>query len=187
MAQRTSEVAAPEEQEVNVADQELTESGRYIPYSGGSMGWFENSGVLKSELGNNYLYYTEMASDRVRSKQFQRWGDRFNRRGDRQRIKKMIGVSLPSGRNTVRGSTRDISRQGLRVQFLEEVKLQKGDDVPIKLYQDEQSSQVVFDGKARVAWSERVGRIRPVWNLGLTFEEMTPEKTEQIAALLIED
>lgn len=187
MAESTSEVAAPEEQEANVADQELTESGRYIPYSGGSMGWFENSGVLKCELGNNYLYYTEMASDRVRTKQFQRWGDRFNRRGSRQRFKKMIGVALPSGRNMVRGSTRDISRQGVRVQFLEEVKLQKGDHVPLRLFQDEHSNQVVFDGKARVAWSERVGRIRPVWNLGLTFEDMTPEQDEHIAALLTED
>ena len=184
MTERTNAVAAPNQPEDAAADDESTESGRYIPYSGGSMGWFENAGVLNCEAGNNYLYYTEMASDRVRSTQFKRWGERFNRRGDRQRFKRMIGVSLTTGRDPVRGTTRDISRHGLRVQFLDDLKLKKGDDVPMKLYQDEKSNQVVYDGKARVVWIERIGKIRPVWNLGLTFEEVGAEQEEKIRALL---
>jgi PilZ domain len=164
--------------------QETTEEGRYIPYSGGSMGWFENSGVLKSELGNNYLFYTAMASDRVRSKQFQRWGERFNRRGGRQRFRAMTGISLGSGRGGARGTTRDISRHGVRVQFLSEVTLKKGDETPLRIHQDEQSDAVAVEVSARVVWSERIGRIRPVWNLGLTFENVTPEQEELLKAFL---
>lgn len=173
-------------EDIEGLDQESTEEGRYIPYGGGSMGWFENSGVLKCELGNNYLYYTAMASDRVRSKQFQRWGERFNRRGDRRRFKRMTGVSLMVGtsKRGVRGTTRDISRHGVRIQFLEEVVLNKGEDVHIKIHQDETSEAVVFDGPAHVVWSERIGKIRPVWNIGLTFENLTPEHEEQLKPLL---
>jgi hypothetical protein len=181
----TDSVAAGSEEPV-APEQELTEEGRYIPYSGGSMGWFENSGVLKCELGNNYLYYTAMASDRVRSKQFERWGERFNRRGERRRFKRMTGVTLATGtgKRGVRGTTRDISRHGVRIQFLEEVVLSKGDDVQIKIHQDEQSDAVVFDGPAHVVWSERIGKIRPVWNIGLTFENLSPEHEAQLKPLL---
>ena len=163
---------------------ETTEEGRYIPYSGGSMGWFENSGVLKCELPNNYLFYTAMTSDRVRSMQFKRWGERFNRRGDRRRFKRMTGVTLGAGKQAVRGTTRDISRHGVRMQFLDEVTLKKGDQVPIKLHPDEQSDAVMFEATALVVWSERVGKIRPVWNIGMTFVDLSPELQEQLAPLL---
>ena len=176
--------AAVPEQEEPQPSSETTEEGRYIPYSGGSMGWFENSGVLKSELGNNYLFYTAMASDRVRSMQFQRWGERFNRRGDRQRVRRMTGVTLGVGRETVRGTTRDISRHGVRVQFLEEVTLQKGDSTHLKVHQSEDSDVVVFEADARVVWAERIGKIRPVWNLGMTLHELTPEQEERLRPLL---
>ncbi len=39
-----------------------TYKGRYIPYGGGSLGWFENSGVLKCEKGNNYKFHTAIDS-----------------------------------------------------------------------------------------------------------------------------
>ena len=185
MTESTSEATTPEESEV-VAERETTESGRYIPYSGGSMGWFENSGVLKCEGANNYLFYTEMASEVVRSTQFKRWGERFNRRGDKQRFRRMIGVTVGDDRDAVRGTTRDISRHGVRVQFLDEVVLEKGDKTSLKLYQDENSSQVVFSGNARVMWSEKIGKIRPVWNLGLTFEDVTAEQDAQLKPLLHE-
>jgi len=176
----------PVESEGPTADGETTEEGRYIPYSGGSMGWFENSGVLKCELPNNYTFHAVMASDRIRSKQFQRWGDRFNRRADRRRFKHMTGVTLAAGKQRVRGTSRDISRHGVRIQFLDEVVLQKGDVVDLKMHQDETSEAVVFTTTAKVVWCERVGKIRPVWNVGMTYENLTPEQDEQLKPLLQE-
>ena len=46
---------------------EETPHGRYIPYSGGSAGWFENSGVLKYERHQNYQFHREMDLPEVRS------------------------------------------------------------------------------------------------------------------------
>lgn len=165
---------------------DVTEEGRYIPYSGGCMGWFENTGVLKCELPNNYTYFTVMASDRVRSKQFERFGERFNRRGDRRRFKRMTGLTLTMGKQSVRGTTRDISRHGVRVQFIESVELNKGDEVKLKVHADEKTDAVALDCRGRVAWCERVGRIRPLWNLGITFMELTAEQEEQLQPMLKE-
>ncbi len=184
--QAAGAAALPAEPEQPATDGETTEEGRYIPYSGGSMGWFENSGVLKSELPNDYTFYTVMTSDRVRSKQFQRWGDRFNRRGDKRRFKRMTGVTLSLGKQRVRGTSRDVSRHGVRIQFLDEVVLEKGNVVELKMHQDEASEAVVFACSAKVVWCERVGKIRPVWNVGMTFEGLTPEQDEQLKPLLQE-
>lgn len=178
-------VAAAEAEEAELReDAEVTEEGRYIPYSGGSMGWFENSGVLKCELGNNYLFYTVMASDTVRRKQFQRWGERFNRRGDRKRFKRMTGALVTVGSNKVRGTTRDISRHGIRVQSLNEIALAKGDSTHLTLFESESSEKAIFECEARVVWAERIGKIRPVWNLGMTLTNLTPEQQEQLTPLL---
>jgi PilZ domain len=175
---------APEAEGQEGQEHDTTEEGRYIPYSGGSMGWFENSGVLKCELPNNYLFYTAMASDRVRSKQFQRWGERFNRRGDRQRYKRMTGVTVTLGRQVAKGTSRDISRHGVRVQFLDEVKLNKGDLVQLKLHESEGSDKVTFEGSAKIVWSERVGKIRPVWNVGMTFENLSEDQSAALQTML---
>ena len=183
-ATETAPASTGGEEQATAPTQEVTAEGRYIPYSGGSMGWFENAGVMKTELPNNYLFYTAMTSDRVRSMQFKRWGERFNRRGDRRRFKRMTGVTLGAGKQAVRGTTRDISRHGVRMQFLDEVTLKKGDQVPIKLHPDEQSDAVMFEATALVVWSERVGKIRPVWNIGMTFVDLSPELQEQLAPLL---
>jgi len=184
MTEATGEGTAMEAAGAAQAAHDTTEEGRYIPYSGGSMGWFENSGVLKCELGNNYLFYTVMASDRVRATQFARHGDHFNRRGDRKRFKRTTGVTIVLGKNMVRGTTRDISRHGIRLQFLEEVNLKSGDQVQIKLHQDEKSDRIVFESPAQVVWCERVGKIRPIWNVGMTFEELSAELGDRLQPLL---
>ncbi|HKI96972.1 MAG TPA: PilZ domain-containing protein [bacterium] len=183
-ATKSAGMTAAEGDEQLESEHETTEEGRYIPYGGGSMGWFENSGVLNCEAGNNYLFYTAMQSDRVRSKQFERWGERFNRRGDRRRYKRMTGVSITQGRHTVRGTTRDISRHGVRMQFLEQVELTKGDMVQVTLYEDEQSQSAMHESPAKVVWFERVGKIRPVWNVGLTFENLTEDQQASLQPLL---
>lgn len=186
--EETEEVLSAEDAESEEQPElatEITEEGRYIPYSGGCMCWYENSGVLKSEVPNNYLFFSVMASDRVRSKQFQRFGERFNRRrGDQRRYKRMTGLLLTFGPQRVRGTTRDISRHGVRVQFTEEVTVSKGDEVAIEVYTDEQSDTVVLSCKGNVAWCEKVGKIRPLWNVGMTFEDLSEEQAEQLQPML---
>jgi hypothetical protein len=170
--------AAPEAEGVSPPEEEALE-GRYIPYSGGCMGWYDNSGVLKTELPNNYLYYTIMDSDVVRSRQFQRWGDRFNRRGGRERFRKETGVTLIWGKEKKQGGTKDISLQGMRLQFLEEISLKKGDAVTVQVLENA-SDKIVVEVQAQVVWSERVGKIRPVQNVGLAFKPLPPEESDRL-------
>lgn len=178
MTETTNEVMAGEG-EKTLLEESLTEEGRYIPYSGGCMGWFENSGVLNYEGGNNYLFHTVMQSDEVRSKQFQRWGESFNRRGDRRRVRREMNVALKAGSQAVNGTTRDISGHGVRVQFLDEINLEKGDGCTLQLYETDSTAGAI-ELEAKVVWSEKIGKIRPVWNMGLTFSNLTPELSEQL-------
>ena len=196
MAEPTSAVAAKRKAEEEVIglsaeeeDQlvpEMTEEGRYIPYNGGSLGWYENSGVLKSEIPNNYLFHTVMASDTVRSKQFQRWGERFNRRGDRKRVRRVTGVTLKVGDRSWRGATQDISRFGVRLQLLDDVTVAKADVGRIAFHQSEDSETVLLECDVRVVWAQRTGKTRAVWNLGMTLENVTAEQKESLAPLLRE-
>jgi PilZ domain len=93
-------------------------------------------------------------------------------------------VTITMGRQPLRGITRDISRQGVRMQFLDEITLKKGDDVKFKLHPDENSDTVLAELTAHVVWSERVGKIRPVWNLGMTFVNLGPDDLERLGPLL---
>ena len=180
------EMVSTEQNEQDSRSTETTEDGRYIPYSGGIMGWFENSGVMKSEIGNNYQFHLLMQSDAIRATQFERWGQRTNRRTVDKRYRKDKGVIMFLDKKEVKGTSRDISGHGVRIQFLEAADVNKGDKCRIKLLETEEGAEIV-ELDARVVWSEKIGKIRPVWNVGMTFMDLTPEQTEKIKPLLVED
>lgn len=167
--------------------EESTSEGRYIPWSGGIMGWFENSLVLKNEIANNYLFYTVMESDTVRSKQFERWGDRFNRRGARGRKRKSLNITiLTEGAKNISGSTQDISSHGIRLQFLEEVGLDKGHACTVQVHKGD-TPEVLLEVRSKVVWVEKVGRVRSVWNIGLTFLDSSTEQVDIIKELVSDE
>jgi hypothetical protein len=166
--------------------EESTSEGRYIPWSGGIMGWFENSGVLKCEIPNNYLFYTVMESDTVRSKQFERWGDRFNRRGPRDRKRKSMNITILADGAKVKGATKDISVHGIRLQFLEEVSLEKGQKCTVQIHKGD-TAEVLVEMNAKVVWEEKVGRVRTVWNIGVTFLDTSPEQVEALTELVSDE
>lgn len=180
------EVVSTEEHTQEARSSDMTEEGRYIPYGGGIMGWFENSGVMKSELGNNYQFHQLMQSDAIRATQFERWGARTNRRTIDKRFRKDKGVIMYLDQKEVKGTSRDISGHGVRIQFLMEADVQKGDRCRIKLLESEGGPEIV-ELDARVVWSEKIGKIRPVWNVGMTFTDITKEQTEKLQPLLVED
>jgi len=177
------EIVSTEEDPQRSRSADSTEDGRYIPYSGGIMGWFENSGVMKSEIGNNYHFHELMQSDAVRAKQFERWGERTNRRTIEKRFRKDKGVIMLVDKTEVKGTSRDISGHGVRIQFLVAANVQKGDECRIKLLETEDGPEIV-ELDARVVWSEKIGKIRPVWNVGMTFTSISKEQAEKIQPLL---
>jgi PilZ domain len=164
------------------ARSEATASGRYIPYSGGSAGWFENSGVLKYERHNNYQFHREMDLPEVRSKQFERWGPAFDRRqGDRRRRELPINV-LREGKATGL-TTWDINNRGIRLQLASEPAFGKGDSVSVELL-DAPGGKALTLLDAQVVWFEQVGTTRAVWNVGLYFPYVSPESGTILTQLI---
>ena len=93
--------------------------GRYIPYSGGSLGWFENSGVLKSERVNNYAFSTVLDGDLVRAKQYVRAGMQTEkRRSQRKEPVQELLVTLKSSTEEQTARVVDLSAEGLKVTYV---------------------------------------------------------------------
>ena len=102
---------------------EILEDGRYVPHSGGMMGWFENSGVSRNERSNNYLFHTALDVAAVREKLFERWsdGENINRRASaRHDVERDVRATLGWTGGTVTAKLKDYSYHGLRMQILEE-------------------------------------------------------------------
>ena len=164
---------------------EMTKDGRYIPYGGGLMGWFENTGVLKTEEKNGYKFHTVVDVDSVREKLFERWGntDTLNRRVvKREKVDDLdIKTTLITGSAEFLATTMDFSVHGLRLQMIqEEVPLKKGDKLNVRLYSDVERNDLAFDLPANIMWINRTGRRRPIWQLGLNFDSLSFEKSQEL-------
>ena len=114
---------------------ETLADGRYVPHSGGLMGWFENAGVLKSERANNYGFHTALDAQAVRDKLFERWsdGENINRRASaRHDVGREVRATLGWSGGTAKAKLKDYSHHGLRMEVLEEeFGLQKGDETQL--------------------------------------------------------
>jgi hypothetical protein len=168
-------------------DMETTPHGRYIPYSGGSMGWFENQSVLRCERNNRYRFHLVMESEYVRAALFQRWGRTTDKRGA-ERIAKENSVNLlmsdrsvpetayhlKTAAGVLEGKTKDISHYGMRLTFAEPVQLSKGDAVTVQLM-DSSGRETALELPATVVWIKREVVIRPVWFVGVAFQQLTHE------------
>lgn len=165
--------AAPAEGGDAAAEQTTTSYDRYIPYSGGSAGWFENSGVLKSEQPNNYQFRVEMDRPEVRSRQFERWGPAFDRRGD-ERKRHRLPVNLVQGSTRTAVTTWDINTRGIRLQFTEPTDLKAGEQLQVELL-DVPEGSAVITLDAQVVWVEESGATHRLWNVGIYFPTMTAD------------
>lgn len=169
---------------------DFTEDGRYIPYSGGCMGWFNNSGVLKSELMNNYTFHTVVDSELIRMKQFERTSEHWAQRRSSFRTIKSLPVNLmirdpdedPTDEKSIKidhekgsltGKSNDISLFGMSIQFLEEPHLAKGDEVVVFVMESDETA--LMEVKSEIVWINMLQHTRPVWNVGIAFSDITKE------------
>lgn len=162
----------------------MTPDGRYIPYSGGLMGWFENSGVLRSERRNGYKFYTMMDAESLRHKLVARWsdGEKVNRRiAARQNVDGRKEVTVAQGPDRVQAATKDFSTHGLRLQIGEALAgLEKGAAVQIGIAANSGASPESLAVGGEVVWVRSAGAKRAVWTFGVAFEEIPHETREQL-------
>lgn len=166
---------------------ETTSDGRYIPYSGGIMTWYENAGVLKCEAPNNYRFHEMVDAEAVRRKLFERWGGGENisrRANERHSLRKPISLLLTtdSGK-TVACSAKDYSSHGLRLQLdgSEQGGFARGDKIQTVIQDGSDSGRNLFDIASQVMWAMQVGKTQPVISMGIAFMDLS---TEQRQALL---
>ena len=154
--------------------------GRYIPYGGGCLGWYENSGVLKTEIPNNYTFYTAIDPELVRARQHAREGSRVEkRRATRKDFEPELSLSLVYGGEDKAAVCKDLSLQGMRVVCVgEDIAFKKGDKVTCRFPQ--KSGRILLELACTIVWAEKSGRIRTIWSFGASFPTLT---TEQQAAI----
>ncbi len=167
--------------------EETSAEGRYIPYGGGSLGWFENSGVLKCEQGNDYKFHTAIDTQKVREKLFDRWGSDVSRRmEERHDVEKETAVRIVWGGQSYDAETKDLSAHGLRLQLLEDPSLKQGDKMSVHVFRKLDYKDELFGIDSEVMWVARVGKRRMVWNLGIGFLKIDEETSAKLTAFLLE-
>lgn len=170
----------------------MNPDGRYIPYSGGCMGWFENSGVMKAELPNDYTFDTVLDAPTVRRVLFEREGEAGDagasrRSEERITVEREVHVTILHGSDSYQALTKDVSPHGLRLQFLVDIAtIQKSDSCKVQLRREEGQDDELLEIESTVMWIARVGTRRPVTNIGIGFTQITDETQGKLTKLLLE-
>lgn len=186
MAQQISRRGGTTSEAAKAVRSEMNPDGRYIPLSGGCLGWFENSGVLKIELPNNYAFHTVLDEATVRRVLFQREGSEISRRLDeRVEVERKLYVTILHEESSHSALTKDVSANGLRLQLVELTEMQKGDSLKVQLKHEESDDKVAIELGAQVMWVARVGTRRIVTNLGLGFPSISESDQRDLQMLLL--
>jgi hypothetical protein len=177
----TAPAQGPAQESAEEAEKTHQADGRYIPYSGGSLGWHENSGVASRERRNNYGFHTAIDGELVKAKQYLRSGLRAEkRRSSRRKITEEMPVVLHTDKETKTGRVYDISKHGIRVMYIgDDILLKTGDQAHVRF--PDSKGAIVLDLLSTVVRSWKAGRTRTLWNYGIAFPLM---KEDQLAKLI---
>jgi len=181
-----AEVAAPPAAEggQQPTDRRYQKDGRYIPYGGGSLGWFENSGVLSNERKNNYAFRTAMEADLIRDTEHKRAGRRSEKRRSRRKVPPQeLTVTLRSSNGEQTGLVVDLSAHGIRVSCAgEEVHLDKLEKIVCEFPASEVDVPPL-ELQCTVVRSQKKVLSRATRNVDLDFAPMSEEQAAALAEL----
>ncbi|MDH4224493.1 MAG: PilZ domain-containing protein [Deltaproteobacteria bacterium] len=157
--------------------------GRYLPYSGGSLGWFESSGMPASEVPQNYKLYTLFDSAKVRQKLFQRWGKELDRRSEtRNNSKKQVGISIQIKKDTFLGVAKDYSMHGMRLQFDKQPPVKLEDDLKVNIHKGN-TKDILKTLNAQVVWMTTQGGKKTTYIVGVGFASITDKESKEIQSM----
>jgi hypothetical protein len=161
--------------------------GRYIPYTGGSLGWFENCGVSKIELPNDYRFFMAVDADWVLVTQLERSGMRKDKRGTaRHRLNPVATATLIVGEQPQVAECKNFSASGLCVQVTAELQaVHKGDPIRVQVH-DQSGRNLLLEQTGSVAWVESSGPSGTIWTYGIAFPELTPDQAEIVQQLTVD-
>ena len=175
-------------QEKQIIRANSTSDGRYIPHSGGLMGWHENSGVLNCEIPNNYTFYKVIQANEVRAKLFSRWGEgeKVSRRAsERLNQRRQVAVEFAWNGQTARGQLRDFSSNGMRITVQQQdLALEKGAQPTLRILKTANSDDAEFEANSEIMWINRSGRDRVVWSMGVMYTDIPPHESARLKDFL---
>jgi hypothetical protein len=161
--------------------------GRYIPYTGGSLGWFENCGVSKVEQPNDYQFFMAIDSDWVVMTQLERSGMRKDRRStSRHRLNPETLVALIVGEQLHAAKCKNLSASGFGAQVIADLQaVYKSDPIRVQIH-DKSGKNLLLELTGSVAWAEKSVQAGTTWTFGIVFPELTPKQSEMVLELSVE-
>jgi hypothetical protein len=159
--------------------------GRYIPYSGGSLGWYQNTGVMKGERANNYQFNLVIDEDLVRAKQHLRSGVQGEkRRSPRKVLADSMTLQMTLATITVDVQLLDISKHGARLAYVGEELIPKNGAKVKCVFPAAKGSSTPLELQCTIVRNEKSGKTRVVWLIGVDFPIMNPGQMSALSTLL---
>jgi hypothetical protein len=159
--------------------------GRYIPYSGGSLGWYRNSGVLRRESVNNYQFGSVMDEALVRAKQHLRSGlGGEKRRSARKVLGSETTIQVTLGAVATPMQIINVSKHGAKLVYVGEELVPKNGAKLTCAFPAGKGGAPAFELQCTIVHTEQTGKKRVVWLMGIDFPIMTPEQASALASLL---
>ena len=169
---------------------DYTPDGTYIPLSGGQRGWFDNSGVLKSEADNRYRFREAVDADSFKHKILERI-ETFNRRdSDRYQVELWVRHSDPAHPDlsvTHRAYCMDLSLRGAKLRVRTDIPA--GEVIAVSFFQqkvDADEGTPLATALAAVQHNHPAGGApdNPRFYLGIEFVDLDIATKETIATLM---
>lgn len=160
---------------------------RYIPFMGGSLGWFENSGVTNVEKPSNYRYFTAVDTDRIRAALLERSKATANKRKEpRKRLHPETKVTLLLGKRTFDATCKDFSASGMRLLLADEHEVfRKDEQVTVRVH-DKSGRKLLLELLGPIVWANKFGKTRTVWDFGIRFSELSEQQASMVKELTVE-
>ena len=170
-------------------DENYTPEGTYIPLSGGIRGWYENSGVMKSEARSGYGFHDAVDGEAFKNTILKRI-ETFNQRAVvRVKVDLWVGYHQGESKEQQAGFCVDLSVEGARLRT--RVELEVGAMLRITMHR---TRDAVGAGVPLASAIAEVRNFRlanpnqayPRYYSGITFKDLEIAAKEAVARLVAE-
>ncbi len=172
---------------------------RYVPHSGGTMGWLDQQEIPKSEQKNGYGYASDIPADEFRAmvayRKTMHQNPQAQKSSTTSKKHRITGqpvdlsratITLHWGEHAAKSTQTGMTMRAVKLSFDSFIPLQKGDKVLIHLVDEGQSKEDPLQVATEVAWVEEATEPPLSWNVGLAYSEINPNSHLKKLQVLLE-
>lgn len=167
--------------------EEYTSGGNYIPASGGTRGWFQNSGVLQVEYPNNYRYQEAIDVDAFSQSSIDVLQESHERNSKRFEMPQPIKIHTDQDEKIHPGFCVDISMTGAKIRVRRKFEVDSAVLFTLCTPRTrDEEEQALFTLDAFVRWCKMASKARNTvrYYCGLQFEPMDLPSKEALANIM---